>query len=62
MAKLKTTFVCQNCGAVQSKWMGKCPECSQWNSLVEEVIEKQQSSKSAYTQNYIPKNTPVTKR
>ena len=59
MAKLKTTYVCQNCGAVQSKWMGKCPECNQWNSLVEEVIEKQSSSKSSYNQNYIPKNTPV---
>ena len=59
MAKLKTTYVCQNCGAVQSKWMGKCPECNQWNTLVEEVIEKQPSSKLNYTQNYIPKNTPV---
>lgn len=59
MAKLKTTYVCQNCGAVHAKWMGKCPECNSWNTLVEEVIEKQSSSKSTYTQNYIPKNTPV---
>lgn len=60
MAKLKTSYICQNCGAVQSKWMGKCPECNQWNTFVEEVIEKQPSSKSSFSQNYIPKNTPVS--
>ena len=60
MAKLKTTYVCQNCGAVQAKWMGKCPECNEWNTLVEEVVEKQSASKSSLSQNYTPKNTPVT--
>ena len=37
MAKRKTSFVCQNCGYEASKWMGKCPECGEWNSLVEEM-------------------------
>ncbi len=39
MAKSKssrTVFVCQECGAQQPRWMGKCPECGNWNSLVEE--------------------------
>ena len=36
MAKGKTLYVCQSCGYVAPKWMGKCPECGQWNSLVEE--------------------------
>jgi DNA repair protein RadA/Sms len=37
--KRKTTqFVCQECGAVASKWLGKCPECSGWNTLVEESV------------------------
>ena len=58
MAKLKTNFICQNCGAVHSKWMGKCSECNQWNTLVEEIVEPK-SSKTSATQNYIPKNTPV---
>lgn len=40
MAKTKTTFFCQNCGAQHSKWMGKCPNCNQWNTIIEEVIEK----------------------
>ncbi|MHB0912804.1 MAG: DNA repair protein RadA [Armatimonadota bacterium] len=38
MAKTQTKFVCQQCGGVSPKWLGKCPECGQWNSLVEEVV------------------------
>ena len=41
MAKTKTTFFCQNCGAQHSKWMGKCPQCNQWNTIVEEVVHKE---------------------
>jgi len=37
MAKLRTTFVCQQCGAHHSKWTGKCDNCGEWNSLVEQV-------------------------
>ncbi|EQD38927.1 DNA repair protein RadA, partial [mine drainage metagenome] len=33
MAKQKTYFVCRNCGAIQPKWMGKCPDCNSWDSL-----------------------------
>lgn len=40
MAKLKTTFFCQNCGAESPKWVGKCPSCGQWNTFVEEVVHK----------------------
>lgn len=43
--KFKTVFVCQKCGYESPKWAGKCPECGEWNSLVEEV--KQQESKKA---------------
>ena len=35
--KLRTVYVCQNCGAKETKWVGKCPVCGEWNSLVEEV-------------------------
>ncbi len=38
MAKIKTKFVCQACGADQARWFGKCPECDAWNTLVEEVV------------------------
>ncbi|MDX1753135.1 DNA repair protein RadA/Sms [Salinimicrobium sediminis] len=40
MAKLKTTFYCQNCGAQHSKWQGQCNSCKEWNTLAEEVLEK----------------------
>ncbi|HAQ55644.1 MAG TPA: DNA repair protein RadA [Anaerovibrio sp.] len=39
MAKSKTMFVCQECGYDTPKWLGKCPGCGQWNTLVEEVIK-----------------------
>ncbi|MGB0177378.1 MAG: AAA family ATPase, partial [Owenweeksia sp.] len=38
MAKSKTTFFCQNCGAQHSKWMGQCNKCNAWNTIVEEVV------------------------
>lgn len=40
MAKIKTRYVCQNCGYENPKWLGKCPECLQWNTFVEEIEEK----------------------
>lgn len=47
MAKTKTEYVCQECGATTPRWMGKCPSCGTWGSLVEEIIEKPSSSKGA---------------
>ncbi len=43
MAKLKTAYFCQNCGTQYSQWMGQCKNCGQWNTLVEEVVEKPNS-------------------
>ncbi len=40
MAKTKTIFYCQNCGAQHSKWQGQCNSCREWNTLVEEVLQK----------------------
>ncbi|MFV9503447.1 MAG: DNA repair protein RadA [Oscillochloridaceae bacterium umkhey_bin13] len=37
MAKTRTIFLCQQCGAQQTRWMGKCPDCGTWDSLVEQV-------------------------
>ena len=47
MAKIKTSFYCQNCGAQYSQWMGKCKACNEWNTIVEEVVSKNQN-KSAW--------------
>lgn len=40
MAKLKSAYFCQNCGYEAAKWLGKCPSCNEWNTFVEELIEK----------------------
>lgn len=39
MAKTKTTYICQNCGAQSPKWVGKCPVCNEWNTYEEEIQE-----------------------
>lgn len=41
MAKVKTSFFCSSCGTQFSKWLGQCTSCKQWNTIVEEVIQKQ---------------------
>lgn len=45
--KVKTTYVCQNCGAQSPKWVGKCQTCGEWNTYVEEIVEKKSSGKIA---------------
>lgn len=37
MAKVKINYTCQSCGYISSRWLGRCPECDSWNSMVEEV-------------------------
>src|SRR5690554_3268092 len=44
MAKVKTTFFCQNCGSQYSKWQGQCTACKEWNTITEEVIQKAEKS------------------
>lgn len=44
MARPKTQFVCQNCGAVHSKWSGRCDNCGEWNTLVEQIANAGTSS------------------
>ena len=41
MAKVKKAFFCQNCGSQHTKWQGQCNTCKEWNTLVEEIIEKE---------------------
>jgi DNA repair protein RadA/Sms len=41
MAKVKTAYFCQNCGHNSPKWLGKCPSCGEWNTFVEELVEKE---------------------
>ena len=41
MARARVIYECQNCGFQSPKWLGRCPDCSQWNSLVEEAVRAQ---------------------
>lgn len=54
MVKVKTKYVCQNCGFENLKYMGKCPGCGEWNTLVEE-IEDTNSINVINTSNIVPK-------
>ncbi len=47
MAKIKTKWVCQNCGYETVKYIGKCPDCGQWSTLVEETIKEASASKDS---------------
>ncbi|WP_291961448.1 DNA repair protein RadA [Maribacter sp.] len=44
MAKTKTAFFCQNCGTQYAKWVGQCSACKQWNTVVEEVVQKEEKT------------------
>ena len=47
MSKVKTAYFCQNCGYESAKWLGKCPSCQQWNTFVEELVQKDAKKSSA---------------
>ena len=49
MAKPRTQFVCQQCGSTSPKWMGRCPDCGAWNTLVETIVESKERSPLSYT-------------
>ncbi|HEX8563803.1 MAG TPA: DNA repair protein RadA [Flavobacterium sp.] len=53
MSKVKTTFFCQNCGAQYSRWQGQCNSCKEWNTIAEEIIQKDEKPvwKSATSEN-----------
>jgi DNA repair protein RadA/Sms len=56
MAKTRTAFFCQKCGYNSPKWMGKCPSCNEWNTLVEEVLAREDKN----TRNWRSEDKPKT--
>ena len=56
MAKSKTVYFCQNCGAESGKWIGRCPSCNEWNSYVEQVVSK--STKQSHVSYEFEKQVP----
>ena len=49
MAKTKTSYFCQSCGYQSAKWLGKCPSCESWNTIVEEIVVKETKNNSGST-------------
>ncbi len=58
MAQTKSIYTCQNCGTQFSKWMGKCSACNEWNTIVEEIVAKKQTTGKLSVQ--ISGNQPLT--
>ena len=57
MAKVKSVFVCQECGYETPRWVGKCPQCDKWNSMVEETTSNESTKKNTVKQvNSSPKS------
>lgn len=54
MAKIKSKFVCQQCGYETARYMGKCPECGSWDSFVEETCESSYEKKLAHIDDVCP--------
>ncbi|MDP3616836.1 MAG: DNA repair protein RadA, partial [Rhodoferax sp.] len=48
MAKEKTVYVCSECGGTSPKWLGKCPSCSAWNTLIESAPESATLTKNRF--------------
>ena len=59
MAKTRTTFFCQNCRAQSAKWMGKCPSCGEWNTMVEEVIQSEDKSARSFRDKAAGASKPI---
>lgn len=59
MAKARTVYICQNCGAESAKWLGKCTSCNEWNSFVEEIVRKEPLTRGAAVSSVLS-TRPVT--
>jgi len=60
MAKKKTVYLCQNCGAESSKWIGRCPYCGEWNTYKEETIQPSQGEAQPTFSGKSPSITPLS--
>lgn len=58
-SKTKTKYVCQSCGAFAPSWLGRCPECGEWDSYVEEIIETKPQSASKGKINTLKELEPI---
>ncbi len=62
MAKARTIYICQQCSAQQSRWMGKCPDCGAWDSFVEQVERKESGGKTTRAMTFGDSGRPMPLR
>jgi DNA repair protein RadA/Sms len=60
MSKLHSKYVCQACGYESARWVGKCPNCEAWNSLIEEVVTPREKSRVPSRNRSAAKPTAIT--
>ncbi len=58
--KIQSAYFCQSCGTQSSKWLGKCPQCNEWNTYVEEVISRESDTKGGFKSKKINNPTLVS--
>ncbi len=58
MAKKRTQFVCQECGYATPKWVGRCPDCGEWNTLVEQAVVERRFGQAALSSQFAPQSVP----
>ena len=58
--KIQSAFFCQSCGTQSPKWLGKCPQCNEWNTFIEEIIAKEANLTSGFKSSKINKPTLVS--
>lgn len=58
MSKIKTAFFCQNCGTQYAKWQGQCNACKEWNTIVEEIVQKEEKTNWKTTPSNESKRAP----
>jgi DNA repair protein RadA/Sms len=56
MAKIKTVYICQQCGFESLKWLGKCPDCNEWNTMIEEERNAKTEKKIGINTGSMPKS------
>lgn len=58
MAKVKKAWLCTSCGNESAKWMGRCPACGEWNTLVEEIVSKDTKATGSRSVSFLPTTNP----
>ncbi len=58
--KTQSAFFCQSCGTQSPKWLGKCPQCNEWNTFIEEIISKESDVKGGFKTSKINKPTLIS--